>query len=172
MYLDSRTNLLCNFCADDIGVKYAPEIMKWSANVYHDAFSPHLSAAPHASEPVSLQAQDYMIGDRKFGGNAQCVTRNRFVHHTSLLYDYDERNMDFLRMPPKVPEHRRGRDHKDFICALRTYFARPEDVMDSMVDNFRRTNFLEKCVDVSPDEVMSADEQEFWCRTKELSSPE
>lgn len=145
-------------------MKHAPEIMDWSAKVYHDAFHKSVSDG----QTVNLQAQDYMIGDRKFGGNAQCVTRNRFVHHTSLLYDYDVRNMDFLRMPPKVPEHRRGREHKDFICPLKTYFPHSDGIMDAMIDSFRRTKLLEHCVEVPSEDILTVDEQEFWCRTKEL----
>ena len=34
----------------------------------------------------SCRENDYVLGDVKFGGNAQAVTRGDFVHHTSFLW--------------------------------------------------------------------------------------
>jgi len=47
-----------------------------------------------------------VFGDRKFGGNAQSITKNRWVHHTSFLWDYDVKNMSYLKLPAKVPQYR------------------------------------------------------------------
>lgn len=49
---------------------------------------------------------DYVFGDRKFGGNAQSIIRNRWIHHTSFLWDYNVRNMAYLKLPSKVPQYR------------------------------------------------------------------
>lgn len=49
---------------------------------------------------------DYVYGDRKFGGNAQAITGKRWLHHTSLLWDYDPANMALLKHPSKAPEYR------------------------------------------------------------------
>lgn len=49
---------------------------------------------------------DYAFGSRKFGGNAQSITKNRWVHHTSFLWDYDVSNMDYLKLPMRAPEYR------------------------------------------------------------------
>jgi lipoate-protein ligase A len=49
---------------------------------------------------------DYVFGDRKFGGNAQSITRNRWIHHTSFLWDYEVRNMAYLKRPARAPEYR------------------------------------------------------------------
>jgi lipoate-protein ligase A len=72
------------------------------------------SAAPF----FSLREHDYCWGDRKVGGNAQSVSRERWVHHTSFLWDFDERNMQLLRLPERRPEYRRDRAHGDFVVAL------------------------------------------------------
>jgi hypothetical protein len=49
---------------------------------------------------------DYAFSHLKFGGNAQSITKNRWVHHTSFLWDYNVKNMDYLRIPKRVPEYR------------------------------------------------------------------
>lgn len=50
--------------------------------------------------------KDYVFGDRKFGGNAQSITKNRWVHHTSFLWDYEAKNMSYLKLPAKAPQYR------------------------------------------------------------------
>ena len=47
-------------------------------------------------------AVDYAFGQRKFGGNAQAITKNRWLHHTSLLWDFDPARMQLLKHPAKV----------------------------------------------------------------------
>ena len=49
---------------------------------------------------------DYTFGERKFGGNAQAITKQRWLHHTSFLWDFDDRNMALLKHPSRVPEYR------------------------------------------------------------------
>lgn len=81
----------------------------------------------------------------QFGGNAQSITRDRWVHHTSFLWDYDPSNMDYLtvsvgmtvmlpsfapyrpwlwfasQIPKKRPEYRGDRSHNDFITRLSSH---------------------------------------------------
>jgi lipoate-protein ligase A len=52
---------------------------------------------------------DYAFNRQKFGGNAQSITKNRWVHHTSFLWDYDLKNMDYLKNPQRAPEYRQVR---------------------------------------------------------------
>lgn len=61
---------------------------------------------------------------RKFSGNAQCRKRGWIMHHGTLLYAKDAiRQIPFfLRPPPKEPEYRRGRRHREFMTnVLPTY---------------------------------------------------
>lgn len=51
-------------------------------------------------------AADYVFGNHKFGGNAQAITNKRWLHHTSFLWDYDQRNMLALKNPSKQPKYR------------------------------------------------------------------
>ncbi len=49
---------------------------------------------------------DYAFGQRKFGGNAQAITKARWLHHTSLLWDFDDARMRLLKHPSRTPEYR------------------------------------------------------------------
>ena len=50
---------------------------------------------------------DYTFGEQKFGGNAQAITKQRWLHHTSFLWDFDRDNMALLKHPSRVPEYRK-----------------------------------------------------------------
>jgi len=57
---------------------------------------------------------------RKFSGNAQCRKRGWIMHHGTLLYDTEAiRQIPwYLKPPPKEPEYRRGRRHRDFMTNI------------------------------------------------------
>eukprot|EP01112_Ceratiomyxa_fruticulosa_P015416 TRINITY_DN4529_c0_g1_i6.p1 TRINITY_DN4529_c0_g1~~TRINITY_DN4529_c0_g1_i6.p1 ORF type:complete len:312 (-),score=57.35 TRINITY_DN4529_c0_g1_i6:24-959(-) len=96
---------------------YPREIMKWTESVYKPVFK--------ESPNFSLLENDYVIGKLKFGGNAQCLSLGRFVHHTSFLLDYNENDMDLLQMPDRAPEYRESRRHSDFLCKLKDHVHLP-----------------------------------------------
>lgn len=54
---------------------------------------------------------DYAYDDLKFGGNAQSITKDKWVHHTSFLWDYEPHLMKMLKHPPKQPEYRKVRNN-------------------------------------------------------------
>ena len=55
----------------------------------------------------------------KVGGNAQSISKTRFVHHTSFLWDFDEENMSrYLAVPEKQPAYRENRPHGAFLTPL------------------------------------------------------
>lgn len=70
---------------------------------------------------VYLHIADYVFGDRKFGGNAQSITRGRFLHHTSFLWDYQDARMAYLRHPDRAPAYRVV-SVVIFVCASRAEF--------------------------------------------------
>jgi len=45
-----------------------------------------------------LRENDYVLGPRKMGGNAQSIIKNRWVHHTSFLWDFDVLKMRYLKV--------------------------------------------------------------------------
>lgn len=55
----------------------------------------------------------------KFSGNAQRRLSKAFIHHGTLLYNFDlEKISQFLKEPPKQPKYRHGRSHQSFIKNL------------------------------------------------------
>mmetsp|Transcript_15545 Transcript_15545/g.22905 ORF Transcript_15545/g.22905 Transcript_15545/m.22905 type:complete len:330 (-) Transcript_15545:73-1062(-) len=69
----------------------------------------------------SLRENDYILGERKMGGNAQSIVKGGWIHHTSFLYDYSHENMGYLTLPKKRPEYRGDRSHRDFLIKLKDY---------------------------------------------------
>ncbi|CCI42975.1 unnamed protein product [Albugo candida] len=94
-------------------------IMKWSETFYEPFFK---RLCP--SSQFRLQEDDYVIGDRKCGGNAQSIGKNRWVHHTSFLWDYDPIKMQLLHNPARQPKYREHRTHQDFLVPLRELVIR------------------------------------------------
>ncbi|PIA62739.1 hypothetical protein AQUCO_00200638v1 [Aquilegia coerulea] len=118
---------ICN--RDDIpGIQpYPRPIMKWSGELYKEVFS--------GIGDFHLRENDYVLGNHKFGGNAQSITKNRWVHHTSFLWNYDVRNMAYLKLPSRAPEYRSARNHVDFVCRMK--------------DHMSRSTFIEKTVEAT-----------------------
>uniref|UniRef100_A0A7N2LXG4 BPL/LPL catalytic domain-containing protein n=1 Tax=Quercus lobata TaxID=97700 RepID=A0A7N2LXG4_QUELO len=77
---------------------YPQPIMSWTGALYNKVFQ--------GIGDFHLRENDYVFGDRKFGGNAQSITKNRWIHHTSFLWDYEVRNMAYLKLPARAPEYR------------------------------------------------------------------
>jgi lipoate-protein ligase A len=53
-----------------------------------------------------------VFGDHKFGGNAQAITGKRWLHHSSLLWDFQPQRMGLLAQPRKQPQYRQ------VLCAV------------------------------------------------------
>jgi len=103
-------------------LRHPREIMAWSAAA---VYAPALAAAlaPRAP-PFALREHDYALGERKFGGNAQSLSRGRWVHHSSLLWTMDAPAMAaLLRLPERRPEYRASRAHADFLTPLSAHVA-------------------------------------------------
>jgi lipoate-protein ligase A len=91
---------------------YPEPILEWTSEVYADALR------DCGVDGFATHANDYCIHDRKFGGNAQSISGKRWLHHTSLLWDYEPARMALLQMPSKRPAYRADRPHGDFIRGL------------------------------------------------------
>lgn len=67
---------------------------------------------------------DLVAADRKFCGNAQRWRKAAFLHHGSLLYNFElERLSRYLRLPSRQPDYRRARGHQEFVAN----FSQPRD---------------------------------------------
>lgn len=93
---------------------YPKAIMDKTADFYKKVFAKHF--------PFALKGNDYVSEDKKFGGNAQMISRNRYVHHTSFLWDFDNNQARYLKMPVDQPEYRLNRPHDGFLVGLNRYF--------------------------------------------------
>jgi len=71
-----------------------------------------------------LRENDYVLNDRKVGGNAQSIVSGGFLHHTSFLWDWDENNMEYLTLPSKRPEYRGDRNHDEFLVRLKETYGK------------------------------------------------
>lgn len=109
----------------DIKVPCCPQkIFRWSETLYQSLMAPF---------PFQLIENDYVINQRKCGGNAQYLCKDRWLHHTSFLWDYDPANMRLLKMPPKTPVYRLNRPHEEFICRLKDFFYCKETFYNSLI---------------------------------------
>lgn len=74
---------------------YPRNIMHWSADIFRLVFDD--------AKNFGLSEHDYTLGNAKIGGNAQAIVKDRWCHHTSFLWSYDPRRMQYLLMPKKRP---------------------------------------------------------------------
>ncbi len=101
------------FSKKHLDVSPFPEpIFRWSAALYADAWQ---------IPGFQLKESDYAIGEKKCGGNAQYIKKDRWLHHTSFLWDYSEENMSYLLLPSKRPAYRKNRSHSDFLTRLKPF---------------------------------------------------
>ena len=126
VYIDSQTvfaTLICNSSAIDVPLQPKP-LLKWSETFYAPVFS-----------GFSLRENDYVLGDKKFGGNAQYIQKSRWLLHTSFLWDYTPEKMHYLLLPTKRPVYRQDRSHSDFLCSLHPHFPSKADLISQLAKN-------------------------------------
>lgn len=112
------------FSKDALDVAPFPEpILRWSANLYEKAWQ---------IPSFSLRENDFCIGERKCGGNAQYIKKERWLHHTSFLWNFNEENMNYLQLPSKRPKYRQDRDHKEFLCKLNSFAPSPKILIEKL----------------------------------------
>lgn len=106
------------FNKESLGISpYPIQIMEWTESFYKPFLGLH---------GFKLQENDYVIENKKCGGNAQCLIKGRWLHHTTFLWDYQPEFMDCLALPQKMPLYRQQRSHENFICRLKDYFTGQE----------------------------------------------
>jgi len=120
--IDPHTILVTFICnTADTGVApYPAEVHAWALS----QLQPHL--------PITLRENDYVIGPNKVGGNAQYLAKGRWVHHTSLLWDFDPHKMEVLKLPPKQPSYREQRPHTSFLTTLKPLFPCKNSLLDTL----------------------------------------
>ncbi len=79
-------------------------------------------AEAFAAEGISVKVlpmSDLAADGKKISGNAQARKRRYFLHHGTLLLNFDlSRISTYLKHPPCEPEYRKGRLHEEFVANL------------------------------------------------------
>jgi len=125
VYIDEETifvTFICNSKSQNVS-PFPRSIMEWSENIYRPIFN---------HPEFALRENDYVIGEKKFGGNAQYIQKERWVHHTSFLWHFDPHKMRYLLLPEKRPSYRGNRSHKDFLCSLKDFHPEKSAFMKSL----------------------------------------
>lgn len=119
VFVDEDTRFVTFICnSQEIGVPcYPDKVLAWTATLYNQVFP---------DRQFNLLENDYVFGSRKFGGNAQYMRKDRWLHHSSLLWDFNPINMEYLLMPPKTPHYRKERHHLEFLCRLKDVVSQRE----------------------------------------------
>lgn len=74
---------------------------------------------PHWPEAEHRGTSDLCWGLRKFSGNSLRCQRDWMLYHGTLLYDFPLESVGrLLRTPPRMPEYRGERSHRDFLVNL------------------------------------------------------
>jgi lipoate-protein ligase A len=136
--VDENTIFVTFICQTaDFSVPPFPQpIMKWTEEFYRPIFHPH---------PFELKENDYVMGLKKFGGNAQSIIKNRWLHHTSLLWDFCNANMQYLSLPHKRPSYRENRSHEDFLCSLKHFFPNQISFKSQLLNRLEQRFSLTHC---------------------------
>lgn len=93
------------------------------------------SSTPRPNIPdFRLRENDYVLGERKIGGNAQSIVKDAWLHHTSFLWDFEPEHMEYLSLPAKRPDYRGDRAHQDFLVKLKDVYGglQPKDLFQAM----------------------------------------
>ena len=111
---------ICNKADHDFQA-YPEPILRWAESML----------AP-ATEGLKLKENDFVIGEKKCGGNALYIKKDRWLIHTSFLWNYDPRRMGLLKHPAKIPKYREGRSHEEFVCRLSDHLETRENWIDGL----------------------------------------
>lgn len=114
---------------------YPHHVFEWSKTIYSPVFGEF---------GFALVENDYVMGNKKFGGNAQYIRQNRWLHHSSLLWRFKTEHMEYLKMPPKRPNYRQSRSHEEFLCGLENYIPSREMVVKKIFDSVNNFFLVKK----------------------------
>ena len=93
---------------------------------------------------------DLVVADRKFSGNSQRWLRQAFLHHGTILFDFNLAQIGQLLKPPsRQPDYRSGRVHTEFVtniavprdqllqCLVAAWNGRPADCLSETLRQAR-----------------------------------
>jgi len=93
------------------------------------------SLAPLATGVTVCGTSDLVLNDRKFSGNSQRWLKQAFLHHGTILYDFDLPALPrLLKQPTRQPEYRLQRTHQDFVTNIP---LKRQQIVDCLVNAWR-----------------------------------
>ena len=88
-------------------------------------------------DAASRGQSDLAIDRLKFSGNAMRCKRHHFLYHGTLLLDFDLALIErALKTPPRQPDYREGRSHREFVTNLA---VSETDLRKALVDEWQAT---------------------------------
>lgn len=114
---------------------FPERILEWTALFYKQA----LEIADFA-----LKEHDYALKNLKCAGNAQYLRKERFVHHSTFLWDFSNENMSYLLQPKKMPSYRENRSHLDFLCTLKPWIPSLEMMKEKIITHLQSLFVVEE----------------------------
>jgi lipoate-protein ligase A len=125
--VDENTLFITFICEQNLHpfLPYPENILNWTKEFYQNALS---------LDGFNLQENDYVLHSRKCGGNAQYIRKERWLHHTTFLWSYQQALMEYLLLPQKRPSYRQDRPHETFLCSLKSHFPKKTDFFTSFTD--------------------------------------
>lgn len=137
-------SFICN--RDAVNIPCLPnKILQWSEEIYKPVFT---------NADFCLRDNDYAFGNKKFGGNAFYLSRDRFLLHSSLLWDFDPLRMEYLLMPPKMPTYRAQREHLDFLCKMKDHYPCREHFEKTLLNTLEERFILSEVPVSAIEEVL------------------
>jgi len=91
----------------------------------------------HPQLPIHRIETDYVLENKKIGGTAQYVKKDRILHHTSFLFHFCKKKMELLKSPLKVPSYRQNRSHEEFLTSLNHHFKSPKDFVEPYIEQLK-----------------------------------
>lgn len=119
-------------CSFDLTVE---GFMRWTEGIFSPVFAPHV---------FSVRENDYVVGKRKIGGNAQSFTRDKVLQHTSFLWSWDPQMMQYLQHPRISPKYRDNRPHEDFCGKICDYFPSKNNFLERIEESLDLFFLLKK----------------------------
>ncbi|HIF33860.1 MAG TPA: lipoate--protein ligase family protein [Planctomycetaceae bacterium] len=103
--------------------------------------------------PVEVEGHsDLTTRGRKFSGNSLRVTRSQVLYHGTILYDFDLNLVPrYLCEPPRQPDYRDRRHHREFICNVS---ASPAALRQALVEQWQARADLETWPQSQTDELL------------------
>ena len=109
------------FSKKSLKFSYPEEIFRWVYSFYKKVFK---------KDNFYLNENDFTFDDKKCCGNAQYIKKDRWLHHSSFLWDFKKQNMDYLHLPKKAPKYRENRSHSEFLIPLKKSFKSKDDFIN------------------------------------------